>query len=238
MAQRKSRGSKTTVRSRPTPTAQPVEQRSPNDQSLGGYDPEDYHAEEPVPVGNAPIHPSEHPTPGISAGVTAASGTIGNPGDVPNTGPPAGSPLAPMDRSRATMAAAGGDRHREDGQRMEGAMKHNAQMQDCIKNCQECHAVCMETVQHCLEMGGKHAQPDHIRLLLDCAQICQTSADFMLRGSPLHGRTCGLCAEICTQCADDCEKLAQGDSMMTKCAEICRRCAESCRQMANMPMAA
>ena len=32
-----------------------IEQRSHNDQSSGGYDPEDYHAEGPVPVGKSPI---------------------------------------------------------------------------------------------------------------------------------------------------------------------------------------
>lgn len=26
----------------------------------------------------------------------------------------------------------------------------NQEMCDCIQNCQECHAICMETSQHCL----------------------------------------------------------------------------------------
>jgi hypothetical protein len=45
-----------------------VEQRSQNDQSSGGYDPEDYHAEGPVPVGNSPIHPSKPLAHGIPEG--------------------------------------------------------------------------------------------------------------------------------------------------------------------------
>ena len=28
-------------------------------------------------------------------------------------------------------------------------------------------------------MGGKHAESDHINLLMDCARICNTNADFM-----------------------------------------------------------
>jgi len=107
-------------------------------------------------------------------------------------------------------------------------------MQQCIQNCTECHRVCLETVAHCLSMGGKHASPEHIRLLLDCAQICQTSVDFMIRGSNLHTLTCGVCAEICQRCADECEQMADGDAQMQRCAEVCRRCAESCRQMAAM----
>jgi hypothetical protein len=109
---------------------------------------------------------------------------------------------------------------------------HSAQMQECIDNCQRCHAICVETTTHCLEKGGRHAEAGHIRLLLDCAQICATSADFMLRGSDLHARTCGVCAEVCARCAESCERMAD-DEMMRRCAEECRRCAESCRKMAQ-----
>lgn len=103
-------------------------------------------------------------------------------------------------------------------------------MEQCIQRCSDCHDVCLETVTWCLEQGGEHASPSHIKLLLDCAQICETSADFMLRGSDAHGRTCAVCAELCERCADDCEQM-DGDQMQ-RCAEECRRCAESCREMA------
>jgi hypothetical protein len=106
------------------------------------------------------------------------------------------------------------------------------EMRDCIANCSDCHNICVETSVHCLELGGEHAAGRHIRLLLDCAQICATSADFMLRGSELHARTCGVCAEICEMCAVACEQMAGGDDMMLRCAGACRRCAESCRKMA------
>jgi hypothetical protein len=108
---------------------------------------------------------------------------------------------------------------------------HSAEMQQCIDNCMQCHAVCTETISHCLQKGGKHAEAKHIRLLADCAQICATSADFMLRGSDLHALTCGVCAEVCARCAEECERMAD-DAAMQRCAEECRRCAESCRRMA------
>lgn len=107
------------------------------------------------------------------------------------------------------------------------------EMKNCINECLTCHSVCLETISHCLEMGGEHASPAHIALLQDCAQICITSADFMLRGSELHGQTCGVCAATCDACADSCESLAEGNDFMQRCAEVCRRCAESCRQMAS-----
>ena len=107
------------------------------------------------------------------------------------------------------------------------------EMRQCIRRCLDCHSICMETVVHCLGLGGKHADPAHIRLLMDCAQICQTSADFMLRGSELHTRTCGVCAEICRQCADDCRRIGVDDETMKRCADACNICAKSCESMAG-----
>ncbi len=104
-------------------------------------------------------------------------------------------------------------------------------LKDCIENCTECAAVCAETVQYCLEKGGDHAAPAHVRLLLDCIDICRTSAAFMIRGSELHAETCRACAEVCARCADECSRF--DDERMEACAEACRRCAESCRAMAS-----
>ena len=98
------------------------------------------------------------------------------------------------------------------------------EMQKCIDECLQCHAVCLTTTGHCLELGGRHAEPAHIRLMMDCAHICQTSADFMLRGSDFHQQVCGVCAEVCRACAEDCERMAGDDQAMQECAEECRRC--------------
>ena len=109
----------------------------------------------------------------------------------------------------------------------------SVEMQQAIEECTRCHAICLQTTGHSLDVGGTQADPAHIRLLLDCAEICQTSADFMLRGSDLHPRTCAVCAEVCRACAEDCERMAGGDRMLQECAEECRRCAESCERMAG-----
>ena len=107
-------------------------------------------------------------------------------------------------------------------------MAHRASpdMQSCIAECLECHRICLETVTHCLALGGKHASADHIRLLLDCANICATSADFMLRESAHHTSTCRVCAEVCEACAKECERMAGDDDLMRRCAQACTRCAE------------
>lgn len=107
------------------------------------------------------------------------------------------------------------------------------EMRQCIANCLNCHSLCIETAAHCLTMGGEHAGPKHQRLLADCAQICQTSADFMLRTSHYHAQTCGVCAEICQACADECGRMAGSDDLMRRCADACKTCAESCRAMSH-----
>ena len=105
------------------------------------------------------------------------------------------------------------------------------QMLVCIQNCQDCHRACLQTLTYCMNQGGPHAAPEHLRLLMDCAQICATSADFMLRASDLHAHTCAACAAVCRRCADDCA--AMGDDLRMKAlADTCRHCAESCESMA------
>ncbi len=113
----------------------------------------------------------------------------------------------------------------------------NREMQQCIDNCTACHNSCVETAAHCMELGGEHAAAEHIRALVDCAELCAASANFMLRGSQLHPDVCGVCADACERCAEECERMGD-DEMMKKCAAACRRCAESCRKMANMTMSA
>ena len=114
----------------------------------------------------------------------------------------------------------------------ETSTQHDNELAECIQECTSCHAICLKTIQHCLEKGGRHAEPNHIRLLTDCAQICHTSADFMLRQSPLHAHTCGACAAVCRDCAAECAKMGD-DHLMKQCADACRRCAESCEHMSS-----
>jgi hypothetical protein len=107
------------------------------------------------------------------------------------------------------------------------------EMQECITNCSDCHDACIETVTHCLDRGGEHAAQAHVRALLDCAQACDTSRDFMLRGSALHAAVCRVCADACERCAESCESIDPEDEVMRNCAETCRRCVDTCRAMAE-----
>ncbi len=108
-------------------------------------------------------------------------------------------------------------------------------LQECIEACLKSHAMCLETARYCMGQGSSHVSVPHLALLLDCAEICQTTANSLLRRSPQHRVVCDACARLCEACALDCEMFPQ-DAQMQLCARTCRDCAQSCRDMATMPL--
>lgn len=106
-----------------------------------------------------------------------------------------------------------------------------AKFDRCIELCWSARDTAQSTLfGHCIEEGGAHVAPDHLRIMVDCMQICQSAADFMTRNSAHHAPVCAACAEICAACAASCEAI--GGEHMMKCAAACLACAESCRAMA------
>lgn len=104
------------------------------------------------------------------------------------------------------------------------------QIQDAIAGLQHCHAICHAmALTHCLEMGGEHARPQHLRLMLDCASLCAFTADALGRKSQFHSRFAELCAEVCETCAQDCAALGA----MEECVAACLDCALLCRGIAK-----
>jgi len=104
-------------------------------------------------------------------------------------------------------------------------------MQACIDACNRCHQICLQMAMNlCLNTGGKHVGAEHFRIMMSCAEICQTSANFQLSNSPFSHSLCAVCAEVCQACAADCQKIGG----MDECVEACERCADSCRQMAGI----
>jgi len=68
-----------------------------------------------------------------------------------------------------------------------------------------------------------------IRLDLDCSSLCRLASAAMARGSEQVSAICGLCADICEACAEEC-----GSHQMDhcqECAAACRRCSQECRSI-------
>ncbi|MCZ7572136.1 MAG: four-helix bundle copper-binding protein [Ardenticatenaceae bacterium] len=107
------------------------------------------------------------------------------------------------------------------------------EVQNCVQNSTDCHTICLDTVMYCLDRGGEFAAASRVRVLLDRAEICQMTANFLLRGSDLKGRVGAACAEVCDYCALQCEPF-MGDVQIQSCGDACRRCSAACREVATL----
>jgi hypothetical protein len=108
-------------------------------------------------------------------------------------------------------------------------IRQRDEWEHCIQSCRECHDSTTRAVRYCLEREQAFGSAGHIRLLLDCAQACEMTADFMLRGSDLYANVCAVCAEIAERCAQACEVMGE-DRMMRQCVESCRECVRACQR--------
>ncbi|MFZ5510401.1 MAG: four-helix bundle copper-binding protein [Pseudomonadota bacterium] len=112
-------------------------------------------------------------------------------------------------------------------------MKHTTPvfaLQRCIQDCLACCGICLQLAMNlCLQRGGRHVQAEHFRLMMACSDLCRTTANFLLAGTPFYRRVCAACAEICEACADSCAGLCG----LEDCERSCRQCAASCRALAG-----
>lgn len=105
---------------------------------------------------------------------------------------------------------------------------HNHQ---AIEDCTECAQVVKSTIEHCLSLGGKHAEEEHIAMMRECAAICQKTANDISRKAADIEAICKACAEVCEACDHECRSFDH-DHAMTACADACKKAAASCNAMA------
>jgi hypothetical protein len=104
-------------------------------------------------------------------------------------------------------------------------------LQDCQENCEACYRVCLQTLVHATRHSAHPVHESHLRLLMDCIDICHACANFLLRGSDLRAQVCRACAAICERCAELCGQ-RRDDAQIRLCEQACLRCSESCAQLA------
>ena len=106
----------------------------------------------------------------------------------------------------------------------------------CIAACQTCATVCTTCADACLHEKDVASLRDCIRLDLDCADICETTARLLARASHTDAATLRLqvraCEQACRTCETECAKHARHMEHCRVCAEACRACADACRDMA------
>ena len=113
------------------------------------------------------------------------------------------------------------------------------EVQECILKCLDCQRECLRLVDHYRRLDGARAYPERregsecpdTRLLLNCSEICATTARFMFRGSEFCPQLCLLCADVCKSLARSCDKVLD-DAEIQVCVATCQRCAECCARVA------
>lgn len=100
----------------------------------------------------------------------------------------------------------------------------------------DCIDACNRTLAYCLRQGGKHAEYEHIAGILDCLEVCITTADLAGRNSPVAPALIQVCGEVAKDCEESCEAFGD-DAEMVRCADACRDLAEWCLLQASAPQA-
>jgi len=103
---------------------------------------------------------------------------------------------------------------------------------DCIEATSATYTVSAETFHYCLAGDEGLRDPRHLRLLIDCGEVCQTAQNSLLRGSELSVMLAAVCVEACESLAESCRALDGSDDQLTRCAEQCDEAANCCRKLA------
>jgi hypothetical protein len=104
--------------------------------------------------------------------------------------------------------------------------------QKCIDACGRCTQACYECFEACLNEADVQARTKCMKMLAECARMCQMSVAGMSSNSNYAKDHCKLCGTVCDACARACEMFK--DQHCQLCAQECRACAQECRNMAGM----
>lgn len=103
-------------------------------------------------------------------------------------------------------------------------------MANLLAHLEQCYEMTLNSLMHCLDEGGDFVKKEHIKILMDCSAISNSTINFLIRDSEYSGDMLSICAFICEDCAESCREFFN-DEDMKECAQVCDNCAEACRNM-------
>jgi hypothetical protein len=104
-------------------------------------------------------------------------------------------------------------------------------MRRAIDATSRCYTVCTETLNYSLNGGGYLNDEQHLRALIDIAEILQCTQNALLRSSDLGVMMGAVCLEACERVAESCRRIDGSDEQLVACVEICDETADACRQL-------
>jgi len=108
----------------------------------------------------------------------------------------------------------------------------NSRILDGIEKCLYCCIECGRAFQARTRPQGAEL-PEALQLsLVECAEICRTTASFLRWDSAYWEAACALCADICMKCAWECARVSE-DEQIRIARDACEQCAVLCRELAG-----
>jgi hypothetical protein len=104
----------------------------------------------------------------------------------------------------------------------------------------ECSRICGMCADACLGEGNVQSLVRCIRVDLDCAAVCDVTADVLARAVDPDWRLIRgqlqSCLTACAVCAEECDRHGPQHAHCRVCAETCRATEQACRQaLAKVP---
>ena len=116
-----------------------------------------------------------------------------------------------------------------------------AELARCVEACVICATTCTSCADACLSEEMVKELAHCIRINLDCAAICATTGQILLRQTEpewrLLYRQVQACQAACRACAATCDQHAQMHDHCRVCAAVCRDCEQACdKLLVTFPM--
>ncbi|MFC5068545.1 four-helix bundle copper-binding protein [Flaviflagellibacter deserti] len=100
----------------------------------------------------------------------------------------------------------------------------------------DCALICTSCADACLGEPMAAELTQCIRLDLDCADVCATTASVATRrtgsNEALIKSMLEVCSEACRVCGEECARHADHHEHCRICADTCRQCEQACREAA------
>lgn len=109
------------------------------------------------------------------------------------------------------------------------------QLAEAIDTLYSCAQTCTVCADACLSEEMVAELVRCIRLNLDCADVCETTAALLSRQTEpdwtLLREQLTACATACRVCGDECQRHADMHEHCRICADHCRHCEQVCQQL-------
>jgi hypothetical protein len=101
-----------------------------------------------------------------------------------------------------------------------------------------CAIICNICADACLGEQNVQNLAECIRLNLDCAAVCNSTAAIISRqtnsSTDLIKAQLQACKTACKTCGDECQKHAQAHEHCKICSDVCHKCMQTCDQLIQM----